>query len=62
MTKFEEIKTEVNKMLELLSSDADKFYNKNQKAAGVRLRKHYKTLKQYIDSVSKETIETKENK
>ena len=55
MTKFEEVKTEITKLLEAMSVDADKFYNKNQSAAGVRLRKSYKSLKQYVDMVSKET-------
>ena len=55
MTKFEKIKSEINKLINGMESDADKFYNKENKAAGVRLRKAYKTIKQYIHEVSNET-------
>ena len=55
MTKFEEIKAEVNRLVDAMAVDADKFYVKEQKAAGVRLRKGYKAIKQYVDGLSKET-------
>ena len=55
MTKFEEIKSEINKLVDAMVLDAEKFYVKEQKAAGVRLRKGYKTIKQYVDGLSKET-------
>lgn len=62
MTKFEEIKAELNKLVEAMAVDADKFYVKEQKAAGVRLRKGYKAIKQYVDGLSKETSPKKVTK
>ena len=59
MNKFEEIKAEVNRLLSVMEIDADKFYNKGQNAASVRLRKQYKEIKKYIDNVSKETLQKK---
>ena len=53
--EFDSFKKEIERLIETLSVDADKFYNKGQKAAGVRLRKGYKQIKSYVDSVSKET-------
>jgi hypothetical protein len=59
MTKFEEIKLEINKLVDEMASDAEKFYVKEQKAASVRLRKGYKAIKQYVDGLSKETSSKK---
>ena len=53
--QFDAFKTEINRLIEAMAIDADKFYNKEQKAAGVRLRKGYKTIKTYIQEVSNET-------
>jgi hypothetical protein len=53
--KFDTIKSDINKLLAAMEVDADKFYNKEQKAAGVRLRKHYKGIKQYIHEASNQT-------
>lgn len=62
MTKFEEIKTEINNLIDAIAVDADKFYVKEQKAAGVRLRKGYKAIKGYVDGLSKETSPKKVTK
>ncbi len=62
MTKFEEIKSEINKLLDEMAVDAEKFYVKEQKAASVRLRKGYKAIKQYVDGLSKETSPKKPTK
>lgn len=62
MTKFEEIKLEINKLIDAMALDAEKFYVKEQKAASVRLRKGYKAIKQYVDGLSKETSPKKVTK
>jgi len=62
MTKFEEIKLEINKLVDEMAVDAEKFYVKEQKAAAVRLRKGYKAIKQYVDGLSKETSPKKVTK
>lgn len=59
MTKFETIKSEISKLIASMEIDADKFYNKEQKAAGVRLRKGYKAIKQFIQETSNETTPKK---
>lgn len=56
MTKFEKIKAEINKLVSEMEVDADKFYNKDNQTAGIRLRKSYKAIKQYIHTVSNETL------
>lgn len=53
--KFEEIKNEVIKLIDSMKVDADKFYVKNQKAAGTRLRKGYKSIIAYVKAASAET-------
>lgn len=58
--KFDEVKKELNALINAMDIDAEKFYVKEQKAAGVRLRKGYKAIKTYIDSLSKETSPKKE--
>lgn len=57
--KFDTFKKEVETLIAAMEIDADKFYNKEQQAAAVRLRKGYKAIKIYIDSVSKETLPNK---
>lgn len=54
--KLNEFKNELNRMVELITKDAEKFYNNENKAAGIRLRKGLKEIKLYVDSVSKETL------
>ncbi len=54
--ELDEIKDELIRLLETLRPDAEKFYTKKQQAAGVRLRKGYKMIKGYVDSVSKKTL------
>ena len=53
--KFDTIKNDINKLIAAMEIDADKFYNKEQKAAGVRLRKGYKAIKQYVHEASNQT-------
>ena len=53
---FNEFKNELNRMVELITKDAEKFYNNENKAAGVRLRKGFKEIKTYVDTVSKESL------
>jgi len=59
MTKFEKIKSEIGNLISSMEVDADKFYNKENKAAGVRLRKGYKAIKQYVHEVSNATTPKK---
>lgn len=58
--KFDTIKNDINKLIAAMEVDADKFYNKEQKAAGVRLRKGYKAIKQYVHEASNETSTKKD--
>lgn len=53
--KFEQIKSEVTRLLDIMSVDAEKFYVKNQKAASTRLRKGYKAIIAYVKEVSAQT-------
>ncbi len=59
--QLDDFRNELNILIKALEVDADKFYNKEQKAAGVRLRKGYKAIKNYVESVSKETAAKKVN-
>ena len=60
--QFDAFKKEIETLIAAMEIDADKFYNKEQKAAAVRLRKGYKAIKSYVDSVSKETLPKKVTK
>lgn len=53
--KLNAFKVELNRLVESISPDAIKFYNKENKSAGIRLRKGLKTIKSYIQNVSNET-------
>jgi len=53
--QFDDFKKEINTLIESMTKDAEKFYNNENKAAGVRLRKSYKAIKQYVHEVSNET-------
>ena len=53
--KFIEFKTQMNTLIEGIQKDAEKFYDKENRAAGVRLRKGLKVIKLYVQEVSKET-------
>ena len=55
--QFEDFKKEINLIFEKMSVDADKFYNKEQKAAGVRLRKFLKEIKGCVQTASNQTSE-----
>ena len=53
--EFETFKGEMDRLIEGLSKDAEKFYNKDNKAAGVRLRKALKNIKLFVQDVSNGT-------
>ena len=55
MKKFEEIKN----LLASLESDAEKFYNKGNSAAGTRIRKGMQDLKNLSQALRLEIQETK---
>jgi hypothetical protein len=55
MKKFNDIKELVNSV----EGDADKFYNKNNKAAGTRLRKVMLELKDLAHEIRKEVTDMK---
>ncbi len=54
-TKFTEFKTQMDTLIENIKKDAEKFYEKENRAAGVRLRKGLKAIKLYVQEVSKAT-------
>ena len=53
--EYETFKGEMDRLVEGLEKDAEKFYNKNNKAAGVRLRKGLKNIKLFVQDVSNGT-------
>lgn len=55
MKKFEELKS----LVASLETDADKFYNKANNAAGTRIRKGMQDLKNLAQAVRLEVQETK---
>jgi len=55
MKKFNSIK----EILNSIESDADKFYNKGNKAAGTRLRKAMLEIKELAHEVRKEVTDMK---
>lgn len=57
MTKFENLK----KLIESVQDDADKFYNKANSAAGVRIRKSMQDLKNLAQEI-REEIQDMKNK
>jgi len=57
--QFDDFKKEINNLVDSMSVDADKFYNKEQKAAGLRLRKTLKVIKQLVQATSNETLQKK---
>ena len=59
--EFEDFKKEINRLIELISDDAEKFYLKNNNAAGLRLRKGYKAIKAYAEKTHKEVLKRKES-
>ena len=60
--QFDDFKKEITTLIEGMSKDAEKFYNNDNKAAAVRLRKGYKTIKQYVHEVSNATLPNKVKK
>lgn len=54
--EFNKIKENINKKLESLFKDAHKFYDKNNETAGVRLRKGYKEIRNYVSEIIDETL------
>ena len=60
--QFDEFKKEIETLIESMREDAIKFYNKDNKAASVRLRKGYKTIKQYVHEISNATLPNKVKK
>ena len=58
--EFDDFKKEINLLIEGIAKDAEKFYKNGNKAAGIRLRKGYKGIKQYVHQVSNETLNKKE--
>ena len=55
MKKFNEIKDVINS----IEGDADKFYNKGNKAAGTRLRKGMLQIKDLAHEIRKEVTDIK---
>ena len=55
MKKFDDLK----KIVDSLETDADKFYNKANSAAGTRVRKGMQDLKNIAQSIRLEIQETK---
>lgn len=55
MKKFNEIKD----LLNSIEGDADKFYNKGNKAAGTRLRKGMLSIKDLAHDIRKEVTDMK---
>lgn len=53
--QYDYFKKEINVLIDSMANDADKFYNKEQKAAGLRLRKVFKIIKQLVQNTSNET-------
>jgi hypothetical protein len=53
--KLAAFKAELDRLIGLISDDARKFYDKENKSAGIRLRKGLKVIKNYVQSVSNET-------
>ena len=53
--QYDDFKKEINILIDSMANDADKFYNKEQKAAGLRLRKVFKIIKQLVQNTSNET-------
>lgn len=49
----------LTKMVADMQTDFDKFYNKGQKAAGTRIRKHMQDLKQKANDIRKDVQEIK---
>ncbi len=54
--EFDDLKSNVDKMIEDLKKDAIEFYNKDNGTAGIRLRKSFKALGAHIKSVSDKTL------
>lgn len=54
--EYDEFKKEINLFFDELEKDALEFYNKENAAAGVRLRKGYKKMNNYIHGVLKMTL------
>ena len=55
MNQFNELK----QLVESLTADADKFYDKGNKAAGVRLRKGLQSIKTTAQDIRKDVSERK---
>jgi hypothetical protein len=54
--EFDDLKSNVDKIIEDLKKDAIEFYNKDNGTAGLRLRKSLKALGVHIKSVSDKTL------
>lgn len=52
---------ELLEMVQSFEKDFGKFYNKNNKAAGIRLRKHMQVLRSYAKMIRDEVQEIKKN-
>ncbi|WP_423147869.1 histone H1 [Rubrolithibacter danxiaensis] len=55
MDKFNQLKS----LVASIEQDADKFYNKNSKAAGTRVRKGLQEIKTMASEIRKEVTEIK---
>jgi hypothetical protein len=60
--QFDDFKKEIDTLIEGMRKDAEKFYNNDNKAAAVRLRKAYKTIKQFVHETSNSTLPNKVKK
>jgi len=54
--EFNDFKSEIDRMVENMKKDIEKFYVNENMSAGVRIRKSLKAMKQYVHSVSNETL------
>lgn len=50
--KFVGFKTQMDSLIENLKNDMEKFYDKENKAAGMRLRKGLKAIKEQVKEAS----------
>ncbi len=54
--EFDNLKSNIDKMIENLKKDAIEFYNKDNVTAGIRLRKSLKIMGAHIKNVSDKTL------
>lgn len=60
--EFEELKKELDFLLTSIKKDAEEFFNKENKAAGIRLRKGLKIMKTYVQDVINSTLPKNQTK